>query len=148
MFKRILIPTDGTERSLRAVHEGVAFAHEVNAAVVGFYAPEDYRMFLANEYLPPALLPEKEYKGKLSRAAGANLQPIAREAAWAGVPYEGYAESAQTPWAAIVRAAGDKACDLIFMTSHGRTGLAALVKGSQAYEVIAHSRIPVLVWRE
>jgi nucleotide-binding universal stress UspA family protein len=148
MFKRILIPTDGTERSMRAVHEGVAFAREASASVVGFYAPEDYRIFLANEYLPPALMPEQEYKSKLGRAARANLEPIAREAACAGVPFEGYAESAQTPWAAIVRAAQDKGCDLIFMTSHGRTGLAALVKGSQAYEVMAHSRIPVLVWRE
>jgi nucleotide-binding universal stress UspA family protein len=148
MFKRILIPTDGTERSLRVVHEGVAFAREANAAVVGFYAPEDYRMFLANEYLPPGLMSEPEYKSKLRRAARENLESIAREAACVGVPYEGYAESAQTPWAAIVHAAEDKACDLIFMTSHGRTGLAALIKGSQAYEVIAHSRIPVLVWRE
>lgn len=148
MFKRILIPTDGTERSLRAVREGVAFARDANATVVGFYAPEDYRMFLANEYLPPAFMSEQEYKGKLRRSANEKLETIASAAASVGVDYEGYAESAQTPWAAIVQAAREQACDLIFMTSHGRSGLAALIKGSQAYEVIAHSRIPVLVWRE
>jgi nucleotide-binding universal stress UspA family protein len=63
------------------------------------------------------------------------------------VPYEGYYLASIAPWEAIVEAAKKKRCDLIFMASHGRTGLGALVLGSQTTKVLTHSKIPVLVYR-
>jgi nucleotide-binding universal stress UspA family protein len=63
------------------------------------------------------------------------------------VPYESYHASSDAPWRAIIDAAKKKHCDLIFMASHGRTGLNAVLLGSQTSKVLAHSKIPVLVYR-
>jgi len=53
----------------------------------------------------------------------------------------------QQPWKAIIEAAGERQCDLIFMASHGRRGLSAVVLGSETHKVLTHSKIPVLVFR-
>jgi nucleotide-binding universal stress UspA family protein len=52
-----------------------------------------------------------------------------------------------SPWQEIIAAAGEAGCDLIFMASHGRGGVAALVVGSETHKVLTHSKIPVLVVR-
>jgi len=148
MFRRILVPTDGSELSMKAVQEGVALAQAVNATVVGFYSPEDYQAFLANEYLPPGLMPKQDYQARLKEAVDTNLASIETVATAAGVPYEGFTLSAATPWPAIVDAAKEMSCDLIFMASHARKGIAGLLQGSQAAQVMTHSSVPVLVWRE
>lgn len=148
MFKRILIPTDGSELSYRAACEGLELACALDAAVIGFFAPEEYNSFLANEYMPPALLPETEYEAKLRSRVDETLSAIARAARGAGVRYESFSLPALTPWPAIIDAARQKQCDLIVMASRTRSGLSALLRGSQAWEVMTHSEIPVLVWRE
>lgn len=148
MFHRILIPTDGSDLSQRAVVEGIALAHALNATVIGFYAPEEYGGFLSSERLPPALLPETEYQRKLQDNVDATLAAIARTARAAGVPYESFSLPALTPWPAIVDAARQKHCDLIFMASRARHGLVGWLRGSQASSVMSRSEIPVLVWRE
>jgi nucleotide-binding universal stress UspA family protein len=48
---------------------------------------------------------------------------------------------------AILAAAADAECDLIFMASHGKSGLGAVLLGSETIKVLTHSRIPVLVCR-
>jgi nucleotide-binding universal stress UspA family protein len=50
-------------------------------------------------------------------------------------------------WETIIDVADDEACDLIFMASHGRKGLAALILGSETQKVLTHSGVPVLVHR-
>jgi nucleotide-binding universal stress UspA family protein len=54
---------------------------------------------------------------------------------------------ADHPWEAIIAAAEERACDLVFMASHGRTGLAGLLIGSETAKVLTHTKIPVLVFR-
>ena len=51
------------------------------------------------------------------------------------------------PYEAIIAAAGGRGCDLIFMASHGRRGMSALVLGSETTKVLTHSKIPTLVCR-
>ena len=148
MFTRILLATDGSDLSHQAILEGIALARALQATVVGFFAPEDYKSFLANEYLPPSLLPENQYQRKLQESVDAALSVIARTARAAGVQYESFSLPALTPWPAILEAAKQKRCDLIFMASKARTGLVRWLRGSQAAEVMSHSDIPVLVWRE
>ena len=59
----------------------------------------------------------------------------------------GFFLAATTPWEGIVEAAKKKKCDLVFMASHGRTGLSGLLLGSQAAKVLSHSHVPVLIYR-
>ena len=47
----------------------------------------------------------------------------------------------------IIQAAKSNDCDLIFMASHGRSGVTALLLGSETHKVLTHSKIPVLVYR-
>jgi nucleotide-binding universal stress UspA family protein len=147
MFKKILLPTDGSELSRKSVRKGVEFAKSINAKVVGFFSPEDYRALMYSEYIPPSLMSQDEFEANAKKAAEKHLAFVEKTAKAAGVPYEGYYLSSIAPWEAIVEAAKKKRCDLIFMASHGRTGLGALVLGSQTTKVLTHSKVPVLVYR-
>lgn len=147
MFKRILLPTDGSELSRKAIKKGVAFAQSMQAEVVGFFSPANYSAVLYSEYIPPNLMSRNEFLANAEKAAEKHLAFIEKTAAAGGVPYEGYFAASDTPWEAIIAAAKKKQCDLIFMASHGRTGLGALVLGSQTVKVLTHSKIPVLVYR-
>jgi nucleotide-binding universal stress UspA family protein len=147
MFKKILLPTDGSELSRKAVKKGIEFAKSIGAEVVGFFSPEDYRALMYSEYIPPSLLSQEEFEANAQKAAERHLSWIEKQAEAAGVPYEGYYLSSVAPWEAIVDAAKKKKCDLIFMASHGRTGLAGLMLGSQTTKVLTHSKTPVIVYR-
>ncbi len=147
MFKRILIPTDGSAISRKAVKQGVAFAKSIGATVVGFFSPEDYRAIMYTEYMPATILSQEEFEAQAKKAAEKQLAQVQKAAEAADVRYESYWTISITPWEAIIEAARKKKCDLIFMGSHGRTGLAGLVLGSTTTKVLTHSKVPVLVTR-
>jgi nucleotide-binding universal stress UspA family protein len=147
MYKRILIPTDGSPVSRKAVKQGVSLAKALGAEVVGFFAPEDYRALIYTEYVPPVSVSHEEFESYAKQAAEKNLASVEKAAQAAGVPYESYYMTSIAPWEAIIEAARKKRCDLIVMGSHGRTGLAAVVLGSQTTKVLTHSKIAVLVTR-
>lgn len=147
MFQRILLPTDGSDLSKRAIKKGIEFAKSLDAKVVGFFSPEDYRALMYSEYIPPSLLSQEEFEANAKKAAQKHLAFVEKIAAAAGVAYEGFYLTSIAPWEGIVEAAKKKRCDLIFMASHGRTGLSGLLLGSQTTKVLSHSKIPVLVFR-
>jgi nucleotide-binding universal stress UspA family protein len=72
---------------------------------------------------------------------------VERAAKDVGVLVDGLVATSDHPWEAIVETARSRAWDLVAMASHGRTGLASLILGSQTQRVLAHSRVPVLVYR-
>ncbi|MGD2140386.1 MAG: universal stress protein [Burkholderiales bacterium] len=145
MYKHILIPTDGSELSRLVVREGIALAKTLGAKVTGFYSPEQYEVLAYGEYFPPDLISKGEWNKRNKQAAEKYLAPLEKAAKTANVPYEGYYRDGIAPWQAIIDAAKKKKCDLIFMASHGRTGITSLVLGSQAAKVLSHSPIPVLI---
>lgn len=147
MFKNILIPTDGSALSRRAVKAGVALARTMGARVTGFYSPEQYEILAYGEYFPPDLMSRAEWENRSKKTAARFLAAIEKEAIAAGVKYSGFFLDSLSPWEAIIEAAKKKKCDLIFMASHGRTGLTGLLLGSQAAKVLSHSRIPVLIYK-
>ena len=146
MFKRILLPTDGSPVSRKAVKQGVTLAKTLGARIIGFFSPEDYRALLYSEYVPPSLMSEEEFQAQARKTAEKHLAFIEKTARAEGVPYEGFYLASIAPWEAII-AAAKKRCDLIIMGSHGRSGLAGLVLGSQTTKVLTHSKVPVLVAR-
>ena len=145
MFKNILLPTDGSELSERAVLAGVSFAKDVGAAVVGFTALPDFRTFTADAEMLATT--EDEYLAS-SEGRAAKILAVAENAARsAGVPYAGMVSRSGQPHEAILAAARERGCDLIIMASHGRRGLSGLLLGSETQKVLGHSAIPVLVYR-
>jgi nucleotide-binding universal stress UspA family protein len=128
MYKRILIPTDGSALSQKAVDEGVKFAQSVGAEV---------RAVIAT----PSFLRDTR---KLAKKA---LDAVKKAASAAGVPCNSRHVVSDHPFEAIIKTAKRDRCDLIFMASHGRKGVSGLLLGSETAKVLTHSKIPVLVCR-
>ena len=147
MYKHIMIPTDGSELSDKAIDAGVEFAKEVRARVTGFTAVPEYQMPSEVELMSRHGISFEQYERDARRQAEAALQKIADRARAAGVEYDAEFVQSDRPHEAIVRAALKHGCDLIFMASHGRHGISALLHGSQTHGVLAHSKIPTLVYR-
>jgi nucleotide-binding universal stress UspA family protein len=75
------------------------------------------------------------------------LAEVEKAAKAAGVSCETVMTKPATAYQGIIDAAKRKKCDVIFMASHGRGELASLILGSVTQKVLAHSKIPVLVYR-
>jgi nucleotide-binding universal stress UspA family protein len=147
MFKRILIPTDGSKVAGKAVKAGIRFAKEIGAKVVGYYAIEPVPAYYYSEgaIVDGSLIEELDRQAK---AAGEKyLDAMARLARAAHVRFESVCDRPQTAYDGIARTARRKKCDAIFIASHGRSGFAKLVMGSVTQKVLAHSKIPVLIYR-
>ena len=147
MYKHILIPTDGSELAGHAVAAGIAFAKSVNARVTAFTAVEEYQVPGQAEVMARHGKSMAQHAAEAQGKAEAILQPVRERAAAAGVACETCHALCDRPYEAIIEAADEHDCDLIFMASHGRRGLRALVYGSQAQGVLTHSTIPMLIYR-
>jgi nucleotide-binding universal stress UspA family protein len=145
MFKQILLPTDGSELSTRAVLAGVSFAKEVGAQVVGVTALPDFRTFTANSDMIEST--EDEYLAASETRGAKYLAEIADAARSAAVPGTTLLVRSDQPYEAILQTARDRGCDLIIMASHGRRGLSGMLLGSETQKVLVHSAIPVMVYR-
>jgi nucleotide-binding universal stress UspA family protein len=153
MYKHILIPTDGSELSKKAVEAGVELARFINARVTGFTAVPEYQAPSEDEWMSrhgrivPRMLSPDDYERDAKKQAEIALQAIADRARAAGVDYDAEYAQSDHPHEAIIRSAKKHDCDLIFMASHGRRGLSALLHGSETLGVLTHSTIPTLVYR-
>jgi nucleotide-binding universal stress UspA family protein len=145
MYKHILVPTDGSPLAEAAAQQAVLFAKSIKAKLTAITASRTFRtLSLEVEMLSDT--PEQYQKNAEARAER-YLGVIKKAADSAGVSYEGIHVFNDHPYQAIIQAAKEKGCDLIFMASHGRKGVAALVLGSETYKVLTHSKVPVLVHR-
>ena len=147
MYKHILIPTDGSQLSDKAVAAGVEFARFIHARVTGFTAVPEYQIPSEAELMSRHAISLPDYERDAKKQAEITLQPIADRARAAGVEYDAEFTQSDRPHEAIIRAAQAHGCDLIFMASHGRRGISALLHGSETQGVLTHSTIPTLVYR-
>lgn len=145
VYRHILIPTDGSQLSEDAIRQGVALAKSLGAKVTGITVFPPFRVFAAE----PMMIPDTpaQYRMDCDALAGKYLGVVEDAAKTAGVPCEVTPLTHEHPYQAIIDTATTKGCDLIFMASHGRRGVAALVLGSETTKVLTHSKIPVLVCR-
>ncbi len=145
MFKHILVPTDGSQFSQDTVRRAVSFAKEAGARITAFYAMREVPYYLGDKklHMPPRSatieLEEKEAQEILGV-----VENLCREA---GIPCDKLTLTNNIVYEAIIEAATQSGCDLIFMASHGHRGLKALLLGSETTKVLTHTKIPVLVFR-
>ncbi len=147
MYKNILMPTDGSKLSQKAIKSGIAFAKSINARVTGCFVVEPFEPYYFGEYNPPDMPTAKEFERGAREAGKKYLQQIETAAQAAGLAYSGTVVKADSPYLGIINAAKKSGCDLIFMASHGRSGLSGLLLGHETNKVLTHSKIPVLVYR-
>ncbi|MFC4762895.1 universal stress protein [Dyella koreensis] len=144
MFKRIMIPTDGSALSEKAIALGVELAASLKASVCGFYAAPTFHMVSSVIDVVEAT-PDSYVKEAIQRAAR-YLEAVSAACRQAGVACECEYEFNDHPYQAIVRVAAEQGCDLVVMASHGRHGVSRLLLGSETAKVLLESSTPVLVY--
>jgi len=147
MYKHILIPTDGSDLSNEAVAKAIHFAKETGAKLTVLHVMPEYIPPAFAEFPAAGQASFAEFMKATEETAKTVLGEAKKAADTAGVGCETVSIRHTQPYRAIIDLARDKACDLIFMSSHGRRGLSALVLGSETNKVLTHSSIPVLVFR-
>ena len=148
MYKHILVATDGSKLSLKAVRTAASLAARLDARLSGLYVMPQYipPLYAEAAVYVPATTP-KEFTAAMEKEALAALASATKAADQAGVVLHSVKKTDLQPWSAIIKAARAKKCDLIVMASHGRRGLSALILGSETTKVLTHSKVPVLVVR-
>lgn len=147
MFRNILVPTDGSDLSLQSAKAAVALASENGAAIVAMNVQPTYRPPVVAEVPVSNVYSREECEAGAMKVANGILAQVAELAAAASVPCKTVAQFESSPYEAIVKVARAESCDLIFMASHGRRGVAGLLLGSETQKVLTHCKIPVLVHR-
>lgn len=147
MYKKILIPTDGSEISNAAARAGVEFAQQLGAEVVGLFVAPEYQYPVFIEIIPPTFPSEEEYLASMRKVGEHHLQVINEAAQAAGIPSSGITVFSDATAREIVQVAEQQSCDLIFIGSHGRSGWGQALLGSTTSKVLSSCEIPVLVYR-
>jgi nucleotide-binding universal stress UspA family protein len=145
VFKHVLLPTDGTDHGVQAVTRGIEFARSVGARVTGLHVMTPFYLYTLDGVLVGDT--EEDYERENRARAEQYLAEITTAAEKAAVPCEVTSVTADHPWREIIHVAQERGCDVIFMASHGRSGMAALLLGSETMKVLTHAKIPVLVYR-
>lgn len=145
MFKKILVPTDGSEHSERAIRAAVNIAQQSKGSLVGLCVAQPYPYSPLSEMAIAG--DAAEYESRSVALAEKHLDRIRAAAEEANVPCETLVTKSFMPSKEIIKMAKEAHCDAIVMASHGRKGLSKLILGSETQSVLAHADIPVLVCR-
>ena len=147
MYKHLLVPTDGSRLSDKAVAHALALAKAIGARVTVFYAAPDYPTPVYAEGVVFEPISKREYARQAAGGAQKILDRVAAKAKAAGVKCDTAHTITSAPWEAILAAAKKNKCDVIVMASHGRRGIRALLLGSETMKVLTHGKVPVIVVR-
>jgi nucleotide-binding universal stress UspA family protein len=144
MFKRILVPTDGSDITGKAIDTAITLAKSLGAQLYTISAKEPFPYSAISEMQPT---PPQEFFDAQERIAGQRVLAVVKQCEAAGVPCHAHTVEALHPWEAIIDYAQRMECDLLVMASHGRRGVSALLLGSETQKVLTHTKVPVLVVR-
>lgn len=147
MYQRILVATDGSKLSKKAVDSAIRLAGTLGAELIALKVVPRY----PQSYFEGAVPLSSEDIAKVEKQWAADGQEIvdAVQAAGAakGVKVKPVLAKADVVSDALIAAAKRHKADLIVMASHGRKGVKRLLLGSETQQVLTHSEIPVLVLR-
>lgn len=146
MFKKILVATDGSPLSIAAVTAAIEFAAVSGASIVGLSLAQLYPFLLMPE--AGAMVDLSMFEDVQDQVAQQAVNKLQEQARAAGVSCVVLTKRAIHPFEEIISTAEESQCDLIWVASHGRRGLDKLLLGSETQRVLAHSTIPVMVYRQ
>ena len=148
MYKKILIATDGSELATRGVSHGLELAKSLSLPVTIVTTTEMWSMFeMISEAERRNINPIEQYENNATKVAEKMLAAAEESAKNLGVSCECVHVADRDPADGILETAASKGCDLIVMASHGRRGVRQVFLGSVASEVLAKSKLPVLIVR-
>jgi nucleotide-binding universal stress UspA family protein len=144
MYRRILVPVDGTERATAALGAALGLARLGGGTIVGVHVAGETPLLATGDIGGPFY---EAWRNEADRVGRDALDYVVRRATEAGVPCETVLAPPGPAWDGIIATARARGCDLVVMASHGRHGLAARLLGSETQRVLTHCDIPVLVVR-
>ena len=142
MFKKILVPSDGSQLAHHAAEFAADLAQQHGAQVVGIYVIDPFPYIGIGDASAIGL---QAYLTEAKAAAGVALDAARMACAAEGVPFAGDTIERNVVYEGIIETAEAEGCDLIVMGSHGRQGVKALILGSVAQKVLTHAKVPVLI---
>jgi nucleotide-binding universal stress UspA family protein len=147
MYKRILVPTDGSSLSKKAVKSAVELAASLGAELLAVNVVPRYprSYFDGGLAISPAEIARVEKQW--TEHGQALADEVSKAAAKAGVEAKAITVRSDLVAEAVLAAARKHKCDLVVMASHGRKGIKRLLLGSETQHVLTHGNIPVLVLR-
>lgn len=147
MYQKILIATDGSTLSKKAVASGLELAALTGATVIALKVVPRYPVSYFEGGVALSVNNIAGVEKQWADAAMAVVKKVQAAAEAKGIKARAVTVSSDFTAEAIVSAAKKYKCDLIVMASHGRRGMKRLLMGSETMHVLTHSHIPVLVLR-
>ena len=142
MFKKILVPTDGSAQAALAAKTAAELARSTGAEIVGVYVIDPFPYIGIGDASAVGL---QAYLAEAKSAAGQALDMLAKACKAHEVPFAGDTIERNVVHEGILETASAENCDLIVMGSHGHRGIKSLILGSVAQKVLAHATQPVLI---
>ena len=147
MYKRILVATDGSPLSKKAVNSAIELAATCGAELVALKVVPRYPQAYFEGSIPLSVAEVGRIESQWTEAAKQALDAVQKSAKSKGVTTKVVTVKSDVVSDAIIAAAKKHKADLIVMASHGRKGIKRLLLGSETQQVLTHSHIPVLVLR-
>lgn len=147
MYKKILVATDGSTLSKKAVKSAIGLAAATGGSVVALYVVPRYPVSYFDGAVTVDAAEISRIEGKWSDKGREVVERALTEAKSAGVLLKPVTVQSDLVAESIVKAAKKHNCDLITMASHGRKGIKRLLLGSETQHVLTNSTVPVLVLR-
>lgn len=148
MFKKILIPTDGSTLSAQAANKGVSFARQIGAEIVALHVTQPFAATVGFDGMAAAYaITDEDYEKTAAQQSNKYIQAVLDRADTAGVKATSRSVSNFNVADAVANTASEEGCDLIFIGSHGRSGLSRLLLGSVTAKVLNLAPCAVLVYR-
>ena len=145
MYRNLFVPVDGSPLSLRAMEASIALAKQLGAAITGFVVEPDAPLPTVGTQLPAYELATEKHIVRTDTHARNVLSRFEVMAAEAGVGFTGLHARTDGVDRAIIEQAEESGCDMIVMLTHGRGTFGELLFGSHTKNVLAKSKLPLLV---
>jgi nucleotide-binding universal stress UspA family protein len=148
MYKHILLPTDGSTLSEKAIKQCIRLAKSIGAKITAINVVPEFQMIMDEGFvMSNAAAVKKRFEDETEKRSKRLLAEVKASASAAGVGCDSVSVTGSVPYEVIIKQAKKGRCDLIMMASHGRKGLSSILLGSETAKVLTHSTIPVLVVR-
>lgn len=147
MYKKILVATDGSTLSKKAVSSAIELAAVSGAALIVLKVVPRYPQSYFEGGLALQAAEVNRVEKQWAEEGQAIVDEVQKLAEAQGVNAKGVTAKSDLVSEAIIAAAKKNKCDLIVMASHGRRGVKRLLLGSETQQVLTHTHIPVLVLR-
>jgi len=142
MYKKILVPLDGSEMATRALDQAEKLAKTFDAEIILFQVVPFMPIYGSPELVTPLIVDEKQ-----KEAVEKYLANVTEELKKRGFRVTATVRTGQQVAVEIIDFAKEVGVDLIVMCTHGRSGISRWVLGSVALKLLTRAETPILLIR-